>query len=189
MAVRDEHVSHPPRWYANNPVCRLTRHWACGFSLLVPRRRKCHRGSQRRNRGGGGLGETPSDSIRGKPRSLCFKGERTSLGRRERDHLGGSSWRGDGSCRDRRESVAKFQRETRFGISKFSGAKIMASDGIPPRGRMELSENFWWTGGVKTRGDLFIITRGGSFSNNLISCSIIKLVQEWNDTDEKKRLY
>lgn len=43
--------------------------------------------------------------------------------------------------------------------------------------------------GVKTRGDLFIITRGGSFSNNLISCSIIKLVQEWNDTDEKKRLY
>lgn len=38
--------------------------------------------------------------------------------------------------------VAKFQRETRFGISKFSGAKIMASDGIPPRGRMELSENF-----------------------------------------------
>lgn len=38
--------------------------------------------------------------------------------------------------------VAKFQCETRFGISKFSGAKIMASDGIPPRGRMELSENF-----------------------------------------------
>lgn len=107
MAVRDEHVSHPPRWYANNPVCRLTRHWACGFSLLVPRRWKCHRGSQRRNRGGGGLGETPSDSIRGKPRSLCFKGERTSLGRRERDR---SRWifverrwilsRSEGGCRE-----------------------------------------------------------------------------------------
>lgn len=145
MAVRDEHVSHPPRWYANNPVCRLTRHWACGFSLLVPRRRKC----QRRNRGGGGGGgvvwgercRPTLSAVSPVPHPLCFKGERSSLGRRKHDRS--RRWRR--STAERRWILARSIRVSRnfnarrAWISKFSGAKIMASDGIPPG---ELSENF-----------------------------------------------
>lgn len=134
MTVRDEHVSHPPRWYANNPVSRLTRHWACGFSLLVPSETEMPTSKQG---GGGPRARTrcrPTlSAVSPVPSALKGRGPRLVKAPKTRlmpDPLRDGSWEG---------GVAKFQRETRFGISEFSGEGKLWRRMEFHRGRIELS--------------------------------------------------